>query len=222
MADSTNQLKSWEDFSAAMKDHLKQFDEIMREHVLMALFHRADMRGWLENLRSKERSRMEREIPSIRRRRKLSRQMRIQINKAIESLRLARFFDDGTVFQRNSIAQAQFLLEEAFSELQVLEDSLAAAIHPEFRNKRERQVKTHSPQAEEWTQFPGFGSAKVDQLFFQWMEDYLGNLITVKGRRLSSAKIDQLISATLDAAFGHNYPADSIKVARRRMRKKRH
>jgi hypothetical protein len=66
MADTNLKLKSWEDFSAGMEKHMTEFDEILREHILIALYHRAEQRRWLEELRSKVSSQTASEIPSIR------------------------------------------------------------------------------------------------------------------------------------------------------------
>jgi hypothetical protein len=147
--------------------------------------------------------------------------MRGHLQKAVERLREARSLDDGTLLTRDYVTEVQFLLETVTDNLLILEDSLAASIHPAFRTESEARVTTQPPRAEEWAVFPGFRGGKVDQLFYGWMEDYLTNLVTKKGKRLSSAGIDRIISETINKAFGGSYSEERVKMARKRLRKKR-
>jgi hypothetical protein len=46
------------------------------------------------------------------------------------------------------------------------------------------------------------------------------HLVTSKGKRLSSSKINQLASETLRAALGEEYEPEAVKAARRRLLRK--
>jgi hypothetical protein len=209
-------LKPWDEFTARMAGHMNQFDEGLRQHVLIAVYHRAWQREWLEGIRTDEKTK----APQLHAERIRVERMRKRLQKAIRSVRKANADGNQGFLARDYIGEAISGLEQSVRELLILENGRVAQMHPALRNKKEKTVSSNSAPEEIWSIFPGFGIAQIDQMFIQWMAQYLGNLATRKGKRLSSEEINRIISATLAAAFGELFTTDRVKTTRRRLRKR--
>jgi hypothetical protein len=194
MADTDRKLKSSEKFSAAMAPSMAQFDENLREHLLVALYARAEQGRWLEEIRSQEKD----QVPALRKNRKRAGQMRRRVEKAIESVQKAQTKDGFEVTANCYLFQAAALLRQAVADLRISEDSFATAVHPEFRTKIEQMTKARSPRADRWS---------------------LRILVTQKGSHLPLAEIDRIISAALVAAYGGGNTGEQVKTARIRLGK---
>jgi hypothetical protein len=206
-------LRPFNDFERDMAEFAAQFDGILRELVPIALYSRAGQRMDLENLRLKEKS----GVPLLRKRRMRAEQKRKNLQNVIKSLNKLTADGISESTEAPAINQAKVLLRRAVEDLKLLEDYCAAHIHPDFRTESEKKVTRHSTPEERWSLIPGFGVAKVDQLFIASMEEYLKVLVTQKGSQLSSAEIDRVIIATVKAAFGEYFTIDKVKTARRRL-----
>jgi hypothetical protein len=211
------ELRSWDEFADSMKPLMDQFDEVLREHILMALYDRANFRGWMQDLRFKESKR----APVLRRERIRGDRMRGHIQNAIDALKKAKV--TGTLVARETeyVREAEILLNRANDDLSFLEEVRIALVHPQRRNKTEKKRTVISAALEDWKVFPGFRKAKVDQMFIAWMESYLSVLITKRGRKLEPKETNELISATLQAAFHEGYTPEHVRSVRRLLAKKR-
>jgi hypothetical protein len=215
MADTNLKLKSWEEFGKAMEDHMKQFDEAMREHILIALYSSAGHGSWLENIRTEEKA----QVPLLRKDRKRAQQMRSEIEKIIKSLKSVPTMGSKEIVANSYFFQAASFLRLAVADLRISEDALAAAIHPEFRTKVEERTKAKSPQADRWSLTPSFGIAKIEHKMIGWMVDYLSILVTIKGQRLRMVEMDRIIATALEASLGGGHTSDKVKTARIRLGK---
>jgi Asp-tRNA(Asn)/Glu-tRNA(Gln) amidotransferase C subunit len=215
MADANLKLKSWEDFSAAMEDHMKQFDDVMRENTLIALYSSAGHGLWLENMRTEEKN----QVPILRIDRKRAKQMRSEIEKIIKSVESVQTTDSQEIVANSYLFQATSLLRRAVADLRISEDSLAAAIHPKFRTKVEKRTKAQSPRADRWSLIPDFGMAKIEYMVFAKMVDFLRSLVTKKGQSLRLVEMDRIIATALEASLGGGHTSDKVKTARIRLGK---
>jgi hypothetical protein len=209
-------LKSWSEFRAGMAGCLTQFDPVVREHVLIALYHRAWQREWLEGIREDVKTK----APQLHAERIRVGRLRKRLQKAIKAVRKENRGGNQGYLVRDYVGEAILGLERAARELQILDSGFAARIHPALRTKKENAVASRSAPVEIWSVFPGFGIAKIDQMFIQWMSDYLEILVTPRGKRLSSEKINEIIVATLQMAYGERITTHKVKMARRRLRQK--
>ncbi len=215
MADTNFQLKSWEDFSAAMEEHMKQFDEILREHILIALYSSSGHGLWLENMRTEAKN----QVPILRKDRKRAKQMRSEIEKIIKSVESVQTKDGFEVVANSYLFQAASLLKRAVADLCISEDSLAAAIHPKFRTEVEERTKAQSPRADRWSLIRGFGMAKIEYMVIGEMVDYLRILVTKKRLRLPLVEIDKIIATALNATYNGGHTEAQVKTARIRLGK---
>lgn len=215
MADANLKLKSWEDFRAAMEDHMKQFDAVMRENVLIALYSSAGHGSWLENMRTVEKN----QVPILRKDGERAKQMRSEIEEIIKSLESVQTNDGFEVVANSYLFQAASLLRRAVADLGISEDSFAAAIHPKFRTDIDEETKAQLSRAERWNLISGFGIAQIQHMVIGSMVDYLSILVTKKGRRLRMVEIDRIIATALEAALGGGHTSDKVKTARIRLGK---
>jgi hypothetical protein len=206
------ELRPWDEFERDMAPYMTQFDEALREHILIALYTRAAQRCDLENLRTQEKRR----IPPLRRERIRGVRMRKHVQNAIRSLESAGANLDLVVTYY--IFEAEALLRRALVDLQFLEDLRAACVHPDLRTEIEKTTKIKSLPMEQWNLFPSFGFAKVDHMFIGWMASYLQALRRRNGSPLRSAEVNRIIIATFKAAFGESCTEDRVKTARRRLK----
>lgn len=207
------QLSSWDDFANDMADVAKRFDEPLREYVLLALWHNASFWAWLEDMRDKERLRAR----LLRRERIHADRMRRHIKNAIVSLNKVGTGRGLESLGKNYVRDASRLLEMAVEDFLFLDDLLRALIHPALRTAKEKGQKVQSAEMGQWSIFPGFGKAKIDQMFIAWMDRYLRGLVTSDGSRLSSAEINRIIVATMKAAFHRHLTEEAIRTARLRL-----
>lgn len=215
-------LRPWDAFTSAFtsaltsdeRHYMDQFDPRMREHILVALYGRAEMREDLENLRTHERNRS----GTLRKMRRQALEFRNRLRKFLQYLD-----DPGNTFLRNlpggdDLRRARRRLGQEEKKLQILQTLLAFSIHPALRNANERAIAGKSELLQSWKRLPGFGTATVDQRFIGWMDSYLRLLVRSNGRPLPSAEIDRIIVDTLKAAFGYHCAEDRVKVTRRRLK----
>jgi hypothetical protein len=209
-------LKSWNEFTAGMAGYMTQFDPRLRKHILVALFHQAGQREWLEGIREDVKSK----APQLHAERIRVGRLRRRVQKAVKAVQKADIKGNQGFLSRDYVGEAILLLKLAHSESQFLENAFMARIHPALRKKKEKAVTTNLDTEGVWPLFPGFGGAKVDQMFVQWMADYLEKLVTRQGKRLSPGAINKIICETVAAAFGGGFSTEGVKTTRRRLRKK--
>jgi hypothetical protein len=208
-------LRTWKEFTDDMAPHMAQFEQPMRKLILSALYGRASLRSDLESLRALEKNR----VPRLRRQRRQAGTMRKRAQKLLQSLKEPGNLPILSLPGGNYIHLGQRRLEKAAEELRWLEDLCAFCIHPTLRNPREKEIAGGSALLARWRLFPGFGVAKIDQMFIGWMESYLKLLARSNGSRLPAAEIDRIVTATLKAAFGEYRTEEQIKTTRRRLAK---
>jgi hypothetical protein len=95
-------LKPWDEFTAGMAGIVAKFDPELREHVLIALYHMASHRQWLEDIREKVKSK----APQLHRERIQVQRFRKRVQTAVKAVRKANEGGNHGFLVRDSLRDA--------------------------------------------------------------------------------------------------------------------
>jgi hypothetical protein len=145
LAASSLSLRPWDEFTRDMAPFMDQFDEVLREHILIALYDRASFRAWLEDLRFKEAKR----APILRKERLHGERIRRHVQRAIRALdkaiEVAQVVGEPEhVRETEYVREAKALLKRTVEDLSFLEELRIALVHPARQNKYEKARKIAS------------------------------------------------------------------------------